>query len=48
LGRNEFDDLVRRYRRVWRLRYQQALHVLTWTTPGTVWAGKGVSGLSGP
>src|SRR5207302_1877157 len=38
LGRNELDDLVRRYRRVWRRRYQQALHVLTWTTPGTVWA----------
>ncbi len=38
LGRNELDDLVRRYRRVWHLRYQRALHVLTWTTPGTAWA----------
>lgn len=36
--RAELDDLLTRYRRVWRERHRQPLHVLTWTTPGTVWA----------
>jgi transposase InsO family protein len=38
MARAELDDLLARYRRVWRARHQQPLHVLTWTTPGTVWA----------
>ena len=36
--RGELDDLLRRYRRVWRHQHRQPLHVLHWTTPGTVWA----------
>jgi putative transposase len=38
LARAELEDLVRRYRRVWRKRHQQALHVLHWQVPGAVWA----------
>ena len=38
MARAELDDLLARYRRVWRARHQQPLHVLNWTTPGTVWA----------
>jgi transposase InsO family protein len=38
LARAELEDLVRRYRRVWRKRNQQALHVLHWQVPGAVWA----------
>ena len=38
MTRAELDDLLARYRRVWRHRHQQPLHVLNWTTPGTVWA----------
>jgi transposase InsO family protein len=38
LGRNELDDLLHRYRRVWRLNHRQPIHVLEWTQPGTVWA----------
>jgi transposase InsO family protein len=38
LARAELADLVRRYRRVWRLRHRQALYVLHWQVPGTVWA----------
>ena len=38
LARAELEDLVRRYRRVWRKRHQQALHVLHWQAPGAVWA----------
>lgn len=37
-SRAELQDIVRRYRRVWRHRHQQLLHVLTWTTPAAVWA----------
>ncbi len=36
--RAELDDLLRRYRRVWRMRHEQAWRVLTWTVPGSVWA----------
>jgi transposase InsO family protein len=38
LARAELEDLMRRYRRVWRKRHQQALHVLHWQVPGAVWA----------
>jgi transposase InsO family protein len=38
MARAELDDLLGRYRRVWRRRHGQPLHVLDWTTPGTVWA----------
>jgi transposase InsO family protein len=38
MTRAELDDLLHRYRRVWRARHRRPLHVLTWTTPGTVWA----------
>ena len=34
MPRAELDDLLRRYRRVWRQRHQQPLHLLRWTTPG--------------
>jgi hypothetical protein len=36
--RAELEDLVVRYHRVWRRRYQPAGHVLHWSTPGAVWA----------
>jgi transposase InsO family protein len=38
MARAELADLVRRYRRVWRKRNRQPLHILDWTTPGRVWA----------
>jgi putative transposase len=38
LARAELDDLLGRYRRVWRRRHRRPLQVLTWTTPGAVWA----------
>jgi len=38
MPRAELEDLLKRYRRVWRKRHQQASHVLRWQTPGTVWA----------
>src|SRR5262249_13494872 len=38
LPRAELADLLRRYRRVWVRRHAQALHVLHWPRPGTVWA----------
>lgn len=38
LARAELDDLLRRYRHVWRERHRQPLRVLRWTTPGAVWA----------
>jgi transposase InsO family protein len=34
----ELDNLLGRYRHVWRRRYQQAANVLHWTTPGVIWA----------
>jgi transposase InsO family protein len=36
--RAELEDLLKRYRRLWRKRHGQALHVLTWPVPGSVWA----------
>jgi len=38
MARAELDDLLGRYRRAWRRRHRRPLHVLDWTTPGTVWA----------
>ena len=38
LIRAELKDILRRYRRIWRKRNQQPLHVLHWTQPGAVWA----------
>ncbi len=38
MRRAELDDLLRRYRRVWRHRYHEAMHILSWRVPGTVWA----------
>jgi transposase InsO family protein len=38
MARAELADLLRRYRRVLRRRYHETLHVLHWTTPGSVWA----------
>ena len=38
LLRAELEDLLRRYRRVWRRRHQGLAHALEWTTPGSVWA----------
>jgi transposase InsO family protein len=38
MARAELEELLARYRRVWRKRNQQALRVLHWTRPGSVWA----------
>jgi transposase InsO family protein len=38
MARAELDDLLKRYRRVWRQRHCQALRVLHWQRPGSVWA----------
>jgi transposase InsO family protein len=38
LPRAELRDLLGRYRRVWVQRHHQALHVLHWQQPGSVWA----------
>jgi transposase InsO family protein len=38
LARAELADFLRRYRRVWRQRHQETLHVLRWQEPGRVWA----------
>jgi transposase InsO family protein len=38
LPRAELTDLLKRYRRVWRSRYYQLLHVLHWQRCGAVWA----------
>ena len=38
MPRAELYDLLQRYRRVWQKRHGQALHVLRWQIPGTVWA----------
>jgi transposase InsO family protein len=38
MARAELADLLRRYRRVWRLRHRQPLHILHWQVPGVVWA----------
>ena len=36
--RAEQEDLLRRYRRVWRKRHRVPLRVLNWPEPGRVWA----------
>jgi transposase InsO family protein len=38
MARAELADLLGRYRRLWRQRHRQALHVLHWQVAGTVWA----------
>jgi transposase InsO family protein len=38
MPRVELEDLVKRYRNVWRKRHQYAPYCLEWTVPGTVWA----------
>jgi transposase InsO family protein len=38
LTRAELDEILKRYRLVWRERNRQPLRVLNWTTPGRVWA----------
>lgn len=38
MSRAELEDLLQRYRRVWRERHRQPLRVLHWTMPGRVWA----------
>jgi transposase InsO family protein len=38
MPRVELENLVTRYRRVWRKRHQHAPYCLHWQTPGTVWA----------
>jgi putative transposase len=38
LGRRELADLLARYRRAWRRRNQELLHVLRWPVAGIVWA----------
>jgi transposase InsO family protein len=38
MPRAELTDLLRRYRRVCRRRCREALHVLHWLVPGSVWA----------
>jgi transposase InsO family protein len=36
--RAELQDLLRRYRRVWRQRHHQAMRILHWQVAGAVWA----------
>jgi transposase InsO family protein len=38
LTRVELEEMLKRYRRVWRERHRQPLRVLTWSEPGRVWA----------
>jgi transposase InsO family protein len=38
MPRAELTDLLQRYRRVWRSRRYQLLHVLHWQRPGVTWA----------
>jgi transposase InsO family protein len=38
MSRAELEDLLIRYRRVWRERNRRPLRVLTWPVPGRVWA----------
>jgi len=38
MARREIQDLLRRYRRVWKRRHRILLHVLHWQRPGAVWA----------
>jgi transposase InsO family protein len=36
--RAELHDLLRRFRRVWQRRHQEAMRILHWQVPGAVWA----------
>ena len=38
LARREAENLRDRFRRLWRLDHQRAIHVLHWHHPGAVWA----------
>jgi hypothetical protein len=38
MPRREVQDLLRRYRRVWRKRQRRLARILEWTRPGAVWA----------
>jgi hypothetical protein len=38
MARREIQDLLRRYRRAWKLRHRVLLHVLHWQRAGSVWA----------
>jgi transposase InsO family protein len=38
MPRAELEDLVKRYRRVWRIRHQHVQFCLHWQQPGAVWA----------
>jgi transposase InsO family protein len=38
MARREVEDLLRRYRRVWRMRQSRLTRILDWTRPGAVWA----------
>jgi transposase InsO family protein len=38
MPRAELDDLLRRFRRLWKIRHQHAPHRLRWLVPGSVWA----------
>src|SRR5205085_6405858 len=38
LARRDLEELVRRYRFVYRKRRRSFCHTLRWTTPGAVWA----------
>jgi putative transposase len=38
MPRAELEDLLLRYRRVWRRRHHHAPRILHWQTPGAVWA----------
>jgi len=38
MGRRELEDFLARYRRVWRRQHHEAVYILRWPQPGTVWA----------
>jgi transposase InsO family protein len=38
MARAEVGDVLQRYRRIYRKLHRQALHVLHWQVPGSVWA----------
>ena len=38
MARAELGEILKRYRRVWRKRHRQPIHVLCWSAAGTVWA----------
>jgi len=38
MARREIQDLLRRYRRVWKRRHRLLMHVLHWQRSGAVWA----------